>query len=223
MLFARQPALRSHFGTPLTPSTLFPPLVTSYHSPVTNSLRIRTSEKRTRNPFRFRTSKTQHLKPFRMNTYKKTGEGVTVAQALLPVLLEIHCCGGRIVARTSSLCSPSFFLCESSVNSTPLRYLFSSSAALQVRNTHEHPQPLSPHGFTSQLADTPGAGGPCSSSFLSENFRLSTIDCQLPFPLTQSASPNIPSPRAHPPSASLPKSPARSSPPPRTSSLSTAQ
>ena len=31
------------------------------------------------------TSKTKALKLFRMNTYKKTGEGVSVAQALLPV------------------------------------------------------------------------------------------------------------------------------------------
>jgi hypothetical protein len=36
-----------------------------------NSSRIRTYQKRIRNPFRIRTSKTQHLKLFRMNTYKK--------------------------------------------------------------------------------------------------------------------------------------------------------
>jgi len=55
-------------------ASLLPP-VTSDASPMTNSFRIRTSEKPARNPFRIRTSETQHLKPFRMNTYKKTGAG----------------------------------------------------------------------------------------------------------------------------------------------------
>ena len=40
--------------------------------------RMRTYEKRARNPSRIRTSKTQDLKPFRMNTYGKIGEGVPV-------------------------------------------------------------------------------------------------------------------------------------------------
>src|SRR5579859_371218 len=55
-------------------SSILPP-VTSHASPVTNSFRIRTYEKRVRNPFGIRTSKTQHLKPFRMNTSKKTVVG----------------------------------------------------------------------------------------------------------------------------------------------------
>ena len=53
---------------------LLPP-VTSHASPITNSFRIRTSEKPAPNPFGIRTSKTQHLKPFRMNTSEKTGAG----------------------------------------------------------------------------------------------------------------------------------------------------
>src|SRR5271168_646869 len=68
MLFARQPALHSHFGTPTTPSALYPP-------PVTNSCRIRISAKHTRNPFRMRISKTKDLKLFRMSSSRKTGEG----------------------------------------------------------------------------------------------------------------------------------------------------
>jgi hypothetical protein len=55
-------------------ASILPP-VTSHESPITNSFRIRTSEKHAPNPFRIRTSKTQHLKPFRMNTSKKTGGG----------------------------------------------------------------------------------------------------------------------------------------------------
>jgi hypothetical protein len=51
------------------------PRVTSHKSQVTKYRRIRTYEKRARNPFGIRTSKTQDLKPFRMNTYRKTGEG----------------------------------------------------------------------------------------------------------------------------------------------------
>src|SRR5579859_4841631 len=51
------------------------PAVTSHASAITNSFRIRTCEKPTRNPFGIRTSKTQHLKPFRMNTSEKTGVG----------------------------------------------------------------------------------------------------------------------------------------------------
>ena len=43
------------------------------------SIRIRTSEKHTRNLFRIRTSKTQDLKLFRMNTYEKTGGGAPAA------------------------------------------------------------------------------------------------------------------------------------------------
>jgi hypothetical protein len=39
------------------------------------SRRIRTYEKRTRNPFRMNTSKTLDLKSFRIRTYKKTGGG----------------------------------------------------------------------------------------------------------------------------------------------------
>src|SRR5271167_5156687 len=83
MLFARQPALYSHFGTPTTPSALYPP-------PVTNSCRIRISAKHTRNPFRMRISKTKDLKLFRMNIYRKTGEGVPllVAQTSVCALLS---------------------------------------------------------------------------------------------------------------------------------------
>jgi len=62
-----------------------------------------------------------------------------------------------------------------------------------------------------------------SLPFLLRNFRLSTVDCRLRFLLTQSTSPNTPSPLVHPPSASPPKSPAQSSPHPHTSSPSTAQ
>ncbi len=41
----------------------------------TKSRRIRTYEKRARNPFTICTSKTQDLKSFRIRTYKKTREG----------------------------------------------------------------------------------------------------------------------------------------------------
>jgi len=55
-------------------ASLLPP-VPSHASPITNSFRIRTSEKPAPNPFRIHTSKTQDLKPFRMNTSEKTGGG----------------------------------------------------------------------------------------------------------------------------------------------------
>src|SRR5579859_2439550 len=55
-------------------ASILPP-VTSHASPITNSFRIRTSEKPAPNPFRIRTSKTQHLKPFRRNPSEKTGAG----------------------------------------------------------------------------------------------------------------------------------------------------
>jgi hypothetical protein len=47
----------------------------SPQSPAIKSFRIRTSEKRARNPFGIRTYKTRDLKSFRIRTYKKTGEG----------------------------------------------------------------------------------------------------------------------------------------------------
>ncbi len=66
-------------------ASILPP-VTSHASPITNSFRIRTSEKRAPNPFRIRTSKTQDLKPFRMNTSEKTpgGEALLANAVLAP-------------------------------------------------------------------------------------------------------------------------------------------
>src|SRR5580704_5504074 len=131
MLLAHQYALFSHFGTPLTPLALCP-------RPFTNSHRIRTSARHTRNPFRMRTSKTLDLMLFRMNTYRKTGEGVPATPN----------------NADSSLCT-SLFLCEASANSAPEftpirsgRYLFLAGLAIRnIRNTHKHPQPFSAHGF----------------------------------------------------------------------------
>ena len=62
-------------------ASILPP-VTSHTSPITNSFRIRTYEKLTRNPFRICTSKTQHLKPFRMNTYEKSGRGPAIVDQI---------------------------------------------------------------------------------------------------------------------------------------------
>jgi hypothetical protein len=88
------PSLRHHHSLPLpltsvnsVPSVLKSPhhpathrphhrlLSTTHHSLPTISLRIRTYEKRARNPFGIRTSKTQDLKSFRIRTYEKTPGG----------------------------------------------------------------------------------------------------------------------------------------------------
>jgi len=210
MLFARQQAPYCHFGTPATPSAPYPP-------PVTNSHRIRSSAKHTRNPFRIRTFKTQDLNFFRMNIYKKTGEGIPSAPS----------------STQFNLCSSSFFLRETSVYSAPLRYpLVSSLAAPCMPHTHEHPQPFSAHGLTARFSGYPGGGG-ATKKELSFREKRGICCCLFradhgaqttgPFPLIQSTSPNTPSPLAHLPSAAVQKSPAQSSPLPDTSSLSIAQ
>jgi hypothetical protein len=200
MLSARQSTLHSHSGTLLAPSALYP-------SPVTNSRRMRISSKHTRNPSRIRTSKTQDLKLFRMNTYKKLGRGsLLLLVAQTPVCALLHPSSAKPLL-TLRLCVIFWFL-------------LSSLSTCVTRTNTRNSFPLMDllHNLR-----TPRGGGTCSSCFLSENFQRSTIDCRLPVPLTQSTSPNTPSPLSRPPPAFPPKSPAQSSPRPRTSSLSTAQ
>src|SRR5580658_6860488 len=60
---------------PLLPSWTGRSLNPCSHVLPTNTFRIRTYEKSTRNPFRIRTSKTKDLKLFRMNIYEKRGGG----------------------------------------------------------------------------------------------------------------------------------------------------
>src|SRR5579859_3270804 len=67
-------------------------LLDANHSPLaTIFFRIRTYEKRVRNPFEIRTSKTQDLKLFRMNTSQKTGWGPPPSSQNLHSLILNSC------------------------------------------------------------------------------------------------------------------------------------
>jgi hypothetical protein len=75
--------LQNTGGVP-APSSSFLPLLTTHNSLFTNSFRIRSSEKRARNPFGMRSSKTLHLKSFRMCSSKKTGVGPPPSSTVKP-------------------------------------------------------------------------------------------------------------------------------------------
>jgi len=71
---------------------------TSHQSQITKSCKIRTFEKRTRNPLEIRSFTTQDLKPFRIRSYRKTGVGgprilqaISDGPATHYSLLTTHC------------------------------------------------------------------------------------------------------------------------------------
>jgi len=75
-----------------------------------------------------------------------------------------HPGGWGIHLRQRKYLLPSFaaglsLLCESSVDSAPLRYLFPFLSAPRSDHAHQHPQPLSTQSFTSRFSGYPGGWG----------------------------------------------------------------